>query len=161
MMSTAEITDMLEAAKDWYREPATRMDYSTARVRKEQVEAVKTVQAEMLAASSAEDYAEAERIHASLQRKLLELKDAMSGGDTADEPRADDAAGVIVPHENAGGLGHDEKGIASLDTSGVALAAIQGLNQLLGLEVRELREDNAELVERIEQLEAIVAGLTE
>jgi hypothetical protein len=62
------------------------------------------------------------------------------------------------------GLGRSSKGIASLDTSGVALAAIQGLNQLLDrkdLEIRGLRENNAELAERIERLEVIVAGLTE
>ena len=62
------------------------------------------------------------------------------------------------------GLGRNNNGIASLDTSGVALAAIQGLNQLLDrkdLEIRGLRENNTELVERIERLEAIVAGLAE
>ena len=58
------------------------------------------------------------------------------------------------------GLGEDERHISGVDTDGVALAAIQGLNQKLESEVREksseieqLRQQNAELLRRLEALE--------
>lgn len=65
------------------------------------------------------------------------------------------------------GLGNDEKRIATIDTSGVALAAVQGLNQKLESEVNalkaqneELLDQNDELVHRMEQLEQMVEALT-
>lgn len=53
------------------------------------------------------------------------------------------------------GLGKTEKGIATLDTSGVALAAIQGLNQVI--EEKEARI--LELEERLNHLETLVNEL--
>ena len=51
-------------------------------------------------------------------------------------------------------LGEDDKAINSIDASGVALAAIQGLNQLLGKKDVEIQAQN----ERIKMLEdALVA----
>jgi hypothetical protein len=47
------------------------------------------------------------------------------------------------------GLGPDDKHIATVDADGVALAAIQGLNQLL----QATRAENAELKARLEKLE--------
>jgi hypothetical protein len=50
------------------------------------------------------------------------------------------------------GVGADDKHIATVDADGVALAAIQGLNQKL----EEQRAENAELKQRLEALEKIV-----
>jgi len=47
------------------------------------------------------------------------------------------------------GLGNDDKGISTVDADGVALAAIQGLNQ-------KLETENAELKRRLEVLERLV-----
>ena len=53
-------------------------------------------------------------------------------------------------------LGVSEKRIATIDTSGVALAAVQGLNVKLESEVKELRSQNEELLRRMEQLERVL-----
>ncbi len=58
------------------------------------------------------------------------------------------------------GLGNDTT-INTLDADGVALAAIQGLNQKnqkLEEEVGRLKEENANLRKRLEQIEALIAG---
>jgi len=52
------------------------------------------------------------------------------------------------------GLGKTDKGITSVDTTGVALAAIQGLNQ-------KLMEKNAQLEQRLLELEEMVQALAE
>src|ERR1019366_10795234 len=49
-------------------------------------------------------------------------------------------------------VGPDDKHIATVDADGVALAAIQGLNQKL----EETRAENAELKARLEKLEQLV-----
>jgi len=49
-------------------------------------------------------------------------------------------------------VGPDDKHIATVDADGVALAAIQGLNQKLD----ETREENAELKQRLEKLEQLM-----
>ena len=51
------------------------------------------------------------------------------------------------------GLGTDDKHIATVDADGVALAAIQGLNQKL----EEQRAENADLKQRLEKLEQLVS----
>jgi hypothetical protein len=51
------------------------------------------------------------------------------------------------------GLGTDDKHIATVDADGVALAAIQGLNQKLD----ETRAENAELKQRLEKLEQLIS----
>ncbi|HEY5909173.1 MAG TPA: tail fiber domain-containing protein [Verrucomicrobiae bacterium] len=51
------------------------------------------------------------------------------------------------------GLGTDDKHIATVDADGVALAAIQGLNQ-------KMEAENAELKKRVAQLEQLVRNLT-
>ncbi len=60
-------------------------------------------------------------------------------------------------------VGPDDKHIATVDESGVALAAIQGLNQKMDSENAKLREElkrrdaeNAELKQRLEALEKII-----
>lgn len=65
------------------------------------------------------------------------------------------------------GLGNDDKKIATLDTSGVALAAIQGLNKKLETEVQTLNKLNEKkdkeierLSERLERLEQMVESLS-
>jgi hypothetical protein len=54
------------------------------------------------------------------------------------------------------GLGADDKHIATVDADGVALVAIQGLNQ----KVEEQRAENAELKRRLAHLEQLVLKLT-
>jgi len=55
------------------------------------------------------------------------------------------------------GLGMDDVTIATVDADGVALAAIQGLYQI----VQEQEQENAELRERLAALEALVAQMAE
>jgi trimeric autotransporter adhesin len=62
------------------------------------------------------------------------------------------------------GLGADDKHIATIDADGVALAAIQGLNQKvedLQAEVQQRAAENAELKARVEKLEGLLKGKTE
>ena len=54
------------------------------------------------------------------------------------------------------GLGVDDKSIATVDADGVALAAIQGLNQKL----EETRAENSELKKRLTELERVVQRLS-
>ena len=51
------------------------------------------------------------------------------------------------------GLGSGDTTITSLDPDGVALAAIQGLNQKLTEELKRRDRENAELKTRLEKLE--------
>jgi hypothetical protein len=57
------------------------------------------------------------------------------------------------------GLGSDDKHIATVDADGVALAAIQGLNQKLTEELQRRDAENAELRERLAALEQLMAKL--
>ncbi len=79
-----------------------------------------------------------------------------------------DAAGI--PHLGpmaqdfyaAFGLGMDDKHIATVDEEGVALAAIQGLNQKLNekdAEIQNLKQQNDSLAGRLSELEATVKQL--
>ena len=57
------------------------------------------------------------------------------------------------------GLGADDKHIATVDADGVALAAIQGLNQKLQqqeTELAELKQKNQSLEQRLETLERLI-----
>ena len=58
------------------------------------------------------------------------------------------------------GLGEDDKHITSVDADGVALAAIQGLNQKLETEATALRTENAQLKARLERLERLLLAQT-
>jgi hypothetical protein len=58
-------------------------------------------------------------------------------------------------------VGTDEKHIAPIDEGGVALAAIQGLNQKLETENAELRQQNDSLAERLHELETTVKTLAD
>lgn len=53
-------------------------------------------------------------------------------------------------------LGTDDKHIAPIDEGGIALAAIQGLNQKMETENAALRAENADLKARLEKLERLV-----
>jgi hypothetical protein len=60
------------------------------------------------------------------------------------------------------GLGEDEKHIAPGDAAGIALAAVQGLNQVVqekDKEIGDLQQRNADLEKRLADLEALVASL--
>lgn len=64
---------------------------------------------------------------------------------------------VAEDFHRAFGLGRGPSGLSTLDTSGVALAAIQGLNELVverDEEIRELRNQIADLAIRLETIEA-------
>ncbi len=57
------------------------------------------------------------------------------------------------------GLGSDDKGIATVDADGVALAAIQGLKAEQDLQLNALREENASLRTELTELKRLVLGL--
>ena len=54
------------------------------------------------------------------------------------------------------GLGTDDKSIGTVDADGVALAAIQGLNQKLREELDRRDAENATLRQRLERLERLI-----
>ena len=56
--------------------------------------------------------------------------------------------------------GRDDKSITTLEFDGVALAAIQGLNQKLMEELKHRDTENAELKQRLEALETLVKSIT-
>lgn len=58
-------------------------------------------------------------------------------------------------------VGEDEKHIADVDEGGVALAAIQGLNQKVDSEAAALRIQNARLRQEVENLQQIVTQLSQ
>jgi len=62
------------------------------------------------------------------------------------------------------GLGEDDKHIGTIDADGVALAAIQGLHEIVqekDTELSTLRKQNAQLQERLSALETLVENLAE
>lgn len=59
---------------------------------------------------------------------------------------------------DAFGLGTDDVSIATVDEGGVALAAIQGLNQKVEIENAALRAENAGLKARLDRLENLVSA---
>ena len=62
------------------------------------------------------------------------------------------------------GLGSDDRHISSLDSSGVALIAIQELNNQLQekeAELIQLQAENEEILQRLEQLEQLILQLSE
>ena len=59
------------------------------------------------------------------------------------------------------GLGMDDKHIATVDEGGVALAAIQGLNEKLEARTQKLEAENAELKNRLEKIETLVESLSQ
>ena len=72
----------------------------------------------------------------------------------ADNPSVRHLGPMAEDFHAAFGLGRTDKGLTSVDTSGIALAAIQGLNQ-------KLMEKNAQLEQRIAELEAMMQTLME
>jgi hypothetical protein len=58
-------------------------------------------------------------------------------------------------------LGADDKSIATVDADGVALAAIQGLNQKLEEREASLRSENAELKAQLNELKVLVQQLAQ
>ncbi len=58
------------------------------------------------------------------------------------------------------GLGTDERHIATVDADGVALAAIQGLNQKVTEELKQKETEIAELKQRLDQLEKFMSQRT-
>jgi regulator of replication initiation timing len=55
-------------------------------------------------------------------------------------------------------IGPDDKHITTVDEGGVALAAIQGLNQKVESENAALRAENAQLKARLDKLEQLLTA---
>jgi hypothetical protein len=55
-------------------------------------------------------------------------------------------------------VGEDERHITTIDSEGVALAAIQGLNEKMESENATLRAENADLKTRLDRLERLVVS---
>lgn len=77
----------------------------------------------------------------------------------SDEERSRHLGPMAQDFQAAFGLGADDKHIATVDADGVALAAIQGLNEKVNAETAALRAENMDLKRRLAALEASVAGL--
>jgi hypothetical protein len=81
------------------------------------------------------------------------------------EPGAQHIGPMAQDFHAAFGLnGSDDRHIATVDEEGVALAAIQGLNQKLqdkDAEIQTLKQQNDSLAERLDELAATVKSLTE
>jgi trimeric autotransporter adhesin len=58
-------------------------------------------------------------------------------------------------------LGEDDKGINTVDADGVALAAIQGLNQKVEAKTQGLEAENASLKQQVAELKRLVKSLAE
>jgi len=54
------------------------------------------------------------------------------------------------------GLGESDTGITTVDADGVALAAIQGLNQKLTSELKQKDTEITELKTRLQKLESLI-----
>ena len=76
------------------------------------------------------------------------------------DPQAEHIGPMAQDFRAAFGLGNDDKHIATVDADGVALAAIQGLDQKVDAEVAGLRAENSALRQRLERLERLVNQLT-
>lgn len=72
------------------------------------------------------------------------------------DPNAEHVGPMAQDFHAAFGLGTDDKHIATVDADGVALAAIQGLNQKLTEELKRRDTENAELKLRLEKLEHLL-----
>jgi Skp family chaperone for outer membrane proteins len=67
---------------------------------------------------------------------------------------------VAQDFQAAFSLGLSDKSIATVDADGVALAAIQGLNQKVDSESAALRAENAELRRELNAIKAALEKLT-
>ena len=63
-----------------------------------------------------------------------------------------------MAEDNKQNNGGDDKTITTLEFDGVALTAIQGLNEKLESEMKRLEAENAALKKRLERLEEIFAN---
>jgi hypothetical protein len=79
------------------------------------------------------------------------------------QPREKHVGPVAQDFHAAFGLGSDDKSITTVDESGVALAAIQGLNEKVEsgkqntqTQLEKLKAENAQLRERLEKLEHLI-----
>ena len=82
----------------------------------------------------------------------------------SDDPAVRHMGPMAQDFKIAFGLGSDETAIATIDTDGVALAAIQGLYQITQEQaetIATLKAQNSELEARLVALEALVTSLAE
>ncbi len=91
-------------------------------------------------------------------REILEKVTAMpiSRWNFKSDPAVPHVGPMAQDFHAAFNLGTDERHIATVDADGVALAAIQGLNQKVEGEIVALRSENAELKKRLENLERLL-----
>jgi hypothetical protein len=76
---------------------------------------------------------------------------------TAQDPSIRHMGPMAQDFHAAFGLGEDERHITTIDTDGVLFAAVQGLNEIVQENkalIAQLQEQNAELRDRLERLEA-------
>ncbi len=81
---------------------------------------------------------------------------------TAEDPSVRHMGPVAQDFHAAFGLGQDDRHIAALDASGVALAAVQGLHEVSqeqAAHIEELETENAALQQELDDLAARVAAL--
>jgi hypothetical protein len=84
----------------------------------------------------------------------MALPVGVSGRDPAHRPHGAGFQGRVLS-------GTDDKSITTQEADGVALAAIQGLNQKVDSENATLRSENAELRLRLEKLEQRMNGVSD
>lgn len=73
-----------------------------------------------------------------------------------DAPGVNHVGPMAQDFHAAFGLGATDTGISTIDTAGVALAAIQGLNQRLAQQNAQLRAQNLSLEQRLHRLETLL-----
>ena len=81
----------------------------------------------------------------------------------SEEPKIEHLGPMAQDFYDAFGLGEDNKHISTVDADGVAMAAIQGLHEIVQEKegrIFKLEQRNADLEERLEALEALVVKLT-
>ena len=90
----------------------------------------------------------------------LELPKADGLPNLEDMPAAPPLEPMAQDSDAAFGLGADEKSITTVDADGVALAAIQGLNQKVEERSRRLEAENAELRRELAEIKRLLAKLS-
>lgn len=82
----------------------------------------------------------------------------------AQDPRIEHIGPMSQDFYAAFGLGADDKHISTVDADGVALAAMQGLYEMLrerDAEIAEIKKQNSQLQERLSALEKLFEKLDE
>jgi hypothetical protein len=99
-----------------------------------------------------------DNIHTIDPREILEKVAALpvSRWNYKTQPGATHLGPMAQDFRAAFGLGEDDKHIATVDADGVALAAIQGLNEKLEQRLEQKQSEITELKQRLEALEQFI-----